>query len=56
MGKIIEKMLTTKDVAAILQLSTHTIRRAIKDGKLKGYRVGRAWRFKEKDIEEWINQ
>lgn len=51
-----KKMLTTKDVSESLQLSTRTILSAIKDGKLKGCRVGGVWRFKEEDIEEWINQ
>lgn len=47
-----EKFYTVDDVAAMTGLTSRTIRTYIKDGLLKGKKVGVQWRFTEKDIEE----
>jgi excisionase family DNA binding protein len=48
------KPFTIKQVKEMLDLSERTIFRLIKDGKLKGFKVGREWRFEQKDIDDYI--
>jgi excisionase family DNA binding protein len=50
-----EKVLTIEQVASFLQVSTKTIRRLIKDDKLKASKVGRVWRIKHEDIETYLS-
>ncbi|WP_370453766.1 helix-turn-helix domain-containing protein [Gordonibacter sp. Marseille-P4307] len=44
-------MLTIKDLAAYLQVSTTTVYRLIKDGALTGTRIGQSLRFTRKNVE-----
>lgn len=48
-------ILTIKQVANFLQVSTKTIRRLIKCDKIKASKVGRAWRIKQEDVEAYLN-
>lgn len=45
-----EKLYTVKDVALMTGLTERTIRNYIKDGRLKGKKIGVQWRFTEEDI------
>jgi len=47
-------ILTLKEVAVYLKLAEKTAYRLAADGKLPGFKVGGSWRFKESDIEKWI--
>jgi excisionase family DNA binding protein len=44
------KLLTLKDAAGFAKVSTQTVRRLIKAGDLKTYRVGRQIRIDESDL------
>jgi len=44
------KLLSVKDAAEYYNVSTQTVRRLIKAGKLKTYRVGRQIRIDERDL------
>jgi excisionase family DNA binding protein len=44
------KLLSVKDAAAYAKVSTQTVRRLIKAGDLKTYRVGRQIRIDESDL------
>lgn len=44
------------DLVETLRLSKRTIYRAIESGELKGLKVGRIWRFSEKDVERWLKR
>lgn len=46
-----EKLYTAEEVAQITGLTLRTIRNYIKNGRLKGHRVGVQWRFTEADIQ-----
>ena len=50
-----ERFLTLKEVAAILQLSTRTIREYVRRGELKGRLIGGRWRFRRKDIDAFFD-
>ena len=41
---MLEKDLTTDDVAVALQINKTTVQRLLHAGRLKGYQIGRSWR------------
>lgn len=46
-----------KEVGEILNLSPITIRRYIKDQKIKGfYKLGKEWRIEKEDLEKFIKE
>jgi excisionase family DNA binding protein len=46
-----EKLLTDVDVAEMLGLHRKTVQRMARSGELRGYRLGRYWRFRVADVE-----
>lgn len=53
---MIERLLTLKEAAAILQIHPDTVRKWIKEGRIPYTRVGRVLRFRESLLEQWINR
>lgn len=51
-----EKFFTTEQVASILQVHPFTILKFIKQGRLKGIKLGRVYRIKESDIKNFLEQ
>lgn len=51
---MIEQFLTTEQVANILQVHPFTILKFIKEGKLKGIKLGRVYRIKESEVHEFL--
>ena len=49
-----EKFITAAELAELLRVTTVTIGRYARSGQLPGYRVGREWRFKESDVQRFI--
>ena len=49
-----ESFLTTEEVLDYLQVNLRTVYRLIKAGKIPAVRVGRQWRFRKRDIDEWL--
>ncbi|WP_188149712.1 methylation-associated defense system helix-turn-helix domain-containing protein MAD1 [Teredinibacter waterburyi] len=49
-----DQILTIKDVAIYLKLAEKTAYKLAAEGKLPGFKVGGSWRFKQADIESWI--
>lgn len=50
------RMLSAKQLARMLNLSTGTIRKYAGLGKLKAYRVGRSWRFEWNEVLETLTK
>jgi len=48
------RILTVEQAAEKLQLTPKTTRKLLKEGKMPGRKVGRAWRVVETDIERWV--
>ena len=48
--------LTTEEVLGCLKVNPRTIYRLIKSGELPAVRIGRQWRFRRSDLDEWINR
>ncbi len=55
---VTEKLLTPAQVAEALNLSVRTIKGWLRDGKLKGVKIGTRgdWRVKESDLEKFIKE
>ncbi len=51
-----DEILTLKEVAKYLKLAEKTAYKLAAKGKLPGFKVGGSWRFKQLDIESWIEQ
>ncbi|WP_094604745.1 hypothetical protein SPSIL_020100 [Sporomusa silvacetica DSM 10669] len=49
-------VLTPKQLADFLQVSDQTIKRAIKAGKLKAFKVGKDWRIEKEAVLEWVQK
>ena len=49
-----ERLLTTEEIAAILSVHPRTVMRWLREGKLKGLKVGRLWRVRLEDLEAFI--
>lgn len=45
---------SNEEVAEILGVSTRTIYNYLVSGKLRGYKVGGAWKFKAQDIDDFV--
>lgn len=50
----VKEMLTVKQVAELLDMSTRTVMRYIKAGKLKAYMIGNKWRLEKEEIDRFI--
>lgn len=48
--------LTTREVQACLRVTPRTIYRLIESGELPAVRVGRRWRFRQRDLDEWFDR
>ena len=49
-----EKWVNLEDIAVYLSMSEDTVRTWIKEGKLPYYRVGKRYKFKISEVDEWI--
>lgn len=53
---MIGKIYTLQEVAELLQLTDRTVYSYIKNGYLKGFRVGGYWRITEAELKNWIDE
>lgn len=53
-GNMLNRLLTTKDVASYLQVDPNTVYRWCREGKLAGIKVGRDWRIDQRDLEAFL--
>ena len=49
-------ILTIREVAEYLKLNEKTAYRFAAEGKIPGFKVGGAWRFRRDEIVRWIKQ
>jgi excisionase family DNA binding protein len=48
------RFLTVNEVAAVLRVSNMTVYRLINAGQLPAVRIGRSFRLREEDLEEFV--
>ncbi len=51
-----EVLLNVKQVAQYLQLKESTIYSWAQDGKIPAIKIGRTWRFRRADLDEWLER
>ncbi|TCP60650.1 AlpA family transcriptional regulator [Rhodovulum bhavnagarense] len=49
-------ILTIKEVSAYLKITEKTAYRLTAEGKIPGFKVGGAWRFRKQEIDAWIDE
>ena len=47
---------TIKELADFFKVSENTVRRALKSGDLKGFKLGRDWRVEKKEVLKWADK
>jgi len=48
------RLLTVDQAAEYLQVTSRWVRRILRDGHLKGVKIGKLWRVKPEDLLEYI--
>jgi excisionase family DNA binding protein len=51
-----DQVLTVKEVAEYLKVNDRTVYRMAAAGKIPAFKVGSSWRFKQSEIEKWIEK
>ena len=51
-----EIFLTTEEVLEYLNVNVRTVYRLIKAGNIPAIRVGRQWRFRKRDLDNWLER
>ena len=51
-----EKFLNLEEVAKVLGVSERTVLRLLDKREIKGFKVGRAWRFAQADVDTYVEQ
>lgn len=49
-------ILTVRELADYLKIAEKTAYRFASEGKVPGFKIGSAWRFKQAEIDDWIKQ
>ena len=47
-------LLTLSEAATLLQVSTRTLQRMIRNGELPAFKVGGQWRLRETQLRPWV--
>jgi excisionase family DNA binding protein len=51
-----KEIMTITQVAEYLQISDMTTYKLVNEGKIKGFKIGRHWRVKKEDLNEFIEK
>jgi len=46
---------TTEEIATLLKVDIETVRRWLRDGKLKGIKAGDSWRVAERELTAFLS-
>lgn len=49
-----EKWISVDEIAAYLGVAAITIYRWLEKGRIPAHRVGKQWRFKTSEVDEWV--
>lgn len=47
-------VMTARQAAEFLQTSVYTVKRRARDGSIPAAKIGREWRFRRADLDEWL--
>ena len=51
-----KQLYTIEEVADFLRVSIRTVRRYLKDGTIRGFKVGQNWRISDEEVSRYINE
>lgn len=51
-----ETLLTIEQVAEQLQVSTRTVRRLMNRDEIKGFMIGKRWRFTQSEVDAFVKR
>lgn len=51
-----ERMMSAKEVSETLNISRNTVLRWVTEGRIKGVKFGRQWRFRSSNVEKWLEE
>ena len=51
-----DDIMTVKKLADYLKIAEKTVYRFASEGKVPGFKVGSAWRFRKSEIDRWISE
>jgi excisionase family DNA binding protein len=51
-----EKLLTPPQVAGLLQIHERTVTRWLRNGYLRGFKIGKEWRVSARDLDSFLEQ
>ena len=51
-----ETLLTIEQVAEQLKVSTRTVRRIMQSDRLKGFMIGKRWRFTQSGVDDYLKR
>ena len=51
-----EPLLDMDQAAAIMRVHPKTLQRYARQGLIRGFQLGRMWRFRASDIDRWISE
>jgi excisionase family DNA binding protein len=49
-----ERLLTLREAAEVLRLSSRTVREYVKNGEIRGKIIGKRWRFRRADLDAFF--
>lgn len=52
----LKNLLTAKEVAGLLRVSTQTLYKMLEQGQIPAVKVGSQWRFDGDKIQDWIEE
>jgi excisionase family DNA binding protein len=52
----LDRLLTVKEVAAMLRVSAQTLYKMLEQGRIPALRVGNQWRFERQKVQEWLER
>ena len=53
---MVDQIMTVKEVADYLKVNERTVYRMAAANTIPAFKVGGSWRFKQAEIEEWIQK
>jgi len=51
-----KRLLTIDEVAEFLHMNPMTVYSWVKDGKIPAFKIGKVWRFRKTEIDEWLKK
>ena len=49
-----EKWIGTEEAAKYLDVKVATIRKWLKDKKIPAHKIGKLWKFKKTELDDWV--